>query len=78
MAHPHKDQAKASRHAKVDSMHSDAPQDRAMIQAAIARHEAKHHAHMPHRAHGGRVPMTAGADSGVGRLQKTTRAVRKS
>jgi hypothetical protein len=60
-------------------MHSDAPQDRALVKAAIARHEAKHHAHMPHRAAGGRVDvghnypkLKYGSESGEGRLEKTT------
>jgi hypothetical protein len=79
MAHPYKEHAKSSRHAKVASMHSDAAQDRALVKAAIARHEAKHHAHMPHRAAGGRVDvghnypkLRFGSESGEGRLEKTT------
>ena len=74
MAHPYKSTAQQSRRSKVHSMHSDEPQDRALIQAAIARHEAKHHANMPPgapRARGGRAgKYTGGGDSGVGRLEK--------
>lgn len=48
MAHPHKAEASHSRHGKLKTLtkaHSDAAQDRAMINKAIKAHEAKmHHA----------------------------------
>lgn len=80
MAHPYKDHAKSSRHAKVASMHSDAAEDRALVTAAIKRHENKMHAMGGGTgyARGGRVHMTAGADSGVGRLQKRGYGLKKS
>ena len=46
MAHPHKKEADASRRAKVHSMHRDHP-DGGMVKAAVDRHLAKHHAHLP-------------------------------
>lgn len=58
-----------ARGGRVNKAHPDEAQDRALIRKMIAQEEKREG-----RAAGGRVPhMTAGAESGMGRLQKIGR-----
>jgi len=51
--------------------HSDEAQDRKLIKKMLASERKQEDAKMMKRAKGGRLGMTAGAESGPGRLEKT-------
>ena len=51
--------------------HSDEAQDRKLIKKMLASERKQEDAKMVKRAKGGRLGMTAGAESGPGRLEKT-------